>query len=333
MKTKNKILITGGSGFIGTNLIEVFTQNGFLLLNLDIQKPRNREQNGFWQSCDICDYSSLAKSFSSFNPDYVIHLAATTDIIEDKGLEYYKTNIMGVKNIVSLCSKDSNVKRVIFVSSMLVNEVGYVPCNPYDYNPSTLYGTSKVKGEEIIFSARDTLTEFCVVRPTSIWGEWFDAPYRQFFDFVLKEKFFSLGRKSSNKTCGYVLNTVYQLKELLFAKKSDVFGQVFYLGDAPALNIAEWAIDIAKNASVKKPIRLPFVVFKMAAKLGDILLGINVWFPMTGFRLKNMTTDNIIDLDKTYKLCGVPPYSYKEGIRKTVEWLQSDCIPPVIRKQ
>lgn len=43
---------------------------------------------------------------------------------------------------------------------------------------------------------------------------------------------------------------------------------------------------------------------------------------MTSFRLKNMTTDNIIDLSDTYELAPNPPYSRIEGVRKTLDWLR-----------
>ena len=44
---------------------------------------------------------------------------------------------------------------------------------------------------------------------------------------------------------------------------------------------------------------------------------------MTSFRLKNMTTDNIIDLSATYKIAPNPPYSRMQGIRETLKWLDS----------
>lgn len=55
---------------------------------------------------------------------------------------------------------------------------------------------------------------------------------------------------------------------------------------------------------------------------GDLLKIIGISFPMTSFRLKNMTTDNIIDLSATYKIAPNPPFTRIEGIKETLQWLK-----------
>src|SRR5690606_29131795 len=136
---------------------------------------------------------------------------AVTDLNEKDGLNYYQTNILGVENIVRISRKNSGIKRVIFASSMLVNKVGYKPTDYFDYNPTTTYGHSKVMGEGIVFNNKENLTEFCIIRPTSIWGEWFSEPYRNFFDYILSEKYFHPGKRTCTKTYGYVGNAVFQI--------------------------------------------------------------------------------------------------------------------------
>ena len=49
-------------------------------------------------------------------------------------------------------------------------------------------------------------------------------------------------------------------------------------------------------------------------------------FPMTSYRLKNMTTDRVYNLDEIYNVCGNPPYSRKSGIKKTLKWLSKKKI-------
>lgn len=317
-----KIIITGASGFIGTNVLEYYKNKRYKVFNLDIDSPRNKEHKQYWQKVDICDFEILKKAFDEIKPDYVLHLAARTDLNEKDGLEYYSANIQGVQNIVKLCGKDSGIKRVIFASTMLVNEVGYKPKNIFDYNPHTTYGQSKVMGEKIVFDNKDNLTEFCVIRPTSIWGEWFGEPYKNFFDFVLSGKFFHPGDKACTKTYGYVGNAVLQIDKLLFADIEKIQGQVFYIGDKPPINISQWADEIAEEAGVNKPKKIPFLIFKLAGCFGDILGKFGLKFPMTSFRLKNMTTDHIVNLDNTYEVCGEGPYDRKSGVKKALEWMK-----------
>lgn len=317
-----KILITGGSGFIGTNLLEYFKDKNFDVFNVDIEKPRNDNHVNYWKKIDICDFESLNEYIIQINPDYIVHLAARTDLNENNGLEYYSANIDGVRNLTKIISNLKNIKRVIFASSMLVNEVGYMPKNLFDYNPTTLYGESKVLTEKIIFEYKATLPSFCIIRPTSIWGEWFAEPYKNFFDYVLSNKFFHPGNKACTKTYGYVGNSIYQIEKLLFLDKKNIDKRVFYIGDKPPINISEWANEIAKEASLAKPKIIPYFIFKIVAYIGDILTVLGIKFPMTSFRLRNMTTNHIVNLDNTYEVCGNIPYDRTIAVKRTLIWME-----------
>lgn len=319
-----KILITGGSGFIGTNLIEDLITSKIDVYNIDVVEPRNEKHLKYWRHVDICDFSKLEECINDINPDYVVHLAARTDLYEKFGLDYYSANINGVENMVNVCRKLSRIKRVIFASSMLVNLVGYKPKDYFDYNPATLYGKSKVLTEDIIFKHVNTLTEFCVIRPTSIWGEWFSEPYRNFFDFVLSSRFFHPGSKACTKTYGYVGNTIYQIRQLLLADVTKIQGKIFYMGDHPPLNISIWADEISRYADLPKPRKLPYSIFVAAALVGDVFKSLGVKFPLTSFRLNNMTTDHIFDLSEIYEVCGDPPFSRADGIVRTLKWMEKN---------
>jgi hypothetical protein len=67
--------------------------------------------------------------------------------------------------------------------------------------------------------------------------------------------------------------------------------------------------------------RLPFFVVRMAALAGDVFSKMKIKFPITSFRLTNMTTDNILPLNDLYTLIGKPPVSQLDGVKKTIDWL------------
>lgn len=320
MNSQIKILITGGSGFIGTNLINKLAKMGYEILNIDIQKPKYPKQLCEYRNINVLDFTSIEKAFEDFLPDYVVHLAAVTDL---NGIDksYYNTNTDGVKNIAKLCARSDKLKRVVFASSMLVNEVGYKPTDIYDYNPSTLYGKSKAEGEKIAISFAEHIHDYCIVRPTSIWGEWFSDPYRNFFDYVLLGIFFHPGNNACNKTYGYIGNTIHQITQILFIDTKNINGKIFYLGDDPPINISEWANEIAIEGGVRKPLKLPLFFLYSIALIGDFLRLFRISFPMTRFRLKNMTTDNVCDISATNEVCGPPPYTRHEGVSRTVKWM------------
>lgn len=319
---KIKVLITGGSGFIGTNLIEYYRvhRSDFELINIDIVRPKLSSHIPYWRKIDIRDQESLDDVFSQFSPTHVVHLAARTDL-NGNNISEYDSNTKGVSNLVEVCSKNTEIHRVLFTSSMLVCKLGYQPKHNMDFNPSTVYGESKVLSEQIVRSNNSNY-EWCILRPTSIWGPWFGEPYRLFFDMVISGKYFHLGNKSCKKTYGFVENSVYQIDRILFERNCDIDRKVFYIGDYDPYNIEEWANELG-NVSGNKINRLPFAALLVAAKFGDLLKKIGVAFPMTSFRLKNMTTDNIVDMSETMKVVPNLPVCRKHGVVKTLDWMKT----------
>ena len=76
-----KVLISGGSGFIGTNLIEFLDRKNIVqLLSIDKKEPKINRHRSFWKQVDLCDKDTLKKTILDFQPNYVIHLAARTDL-------------------------------------------------------------------------------------------------------------------------------------------------------------------------------------------------------------------------------------------------------------
>jgi len=136
-----KILITGGSGFIGTNLVSHFVSKGKEILNFDISPPRNSQHVNFWHQGDITNLSDLTKCIKDYMPSVILHMAARTDL-EGSSISDYKENTIGVENLISASRACKSVDCVLFASSRLVCKIGYQPSNYHDYCPTTAYGES-----------------------------------------------------------------------------------------------------------------------------------------------------------------------------------------------
>ena len=312
-----KYLVTGGSGFIGTNFVDALLKEGISVLNLDASKPLNAEHTSCWKQCDILDYTFLESEIVKFDPDIIVHFAAVTDL-NGTTAEYYSANTRGTQNVIDIARKLTNLKKVIFTSSMYVCRPGYIPKNYDDFNPHTVYGESKVEGEKLVKSIKDVKFQWVIIRPTSIWCPWFGIPYIDFFNIVYKGRYFDFGR-TCTKTYGFVDNAVFQIRKLI--ETDNIHGRTFYIGDFPPIQISEWANEISLEMG-KGPIRkIPFFVMRVAATAGDVLSRLKVKFPITSFRLSNMTTNNILPLEDLNELTGPPPVTRLDGVKKTIAWL------------
>lgn len=314
-----KILLTGASGFIGTNLLEDLVSKGYKVLNIDHKEPKISARKNVWAKVDITDYDSFERACLDFNPDYLIHLAARTDL-DGKTLEDYDANITGVENLMKIVHKLPNLKKVIITSSKFVTRNGYQIKNQHDYCPHTKYGESKVETEIRVWG-NEPQCDWCIIRPTSIWGPWFGVPYRNFFDIVMKRMYFHIGNIKCHKTYGYIGNSMYQIEQLLFTETSDENNKVFYIGDEPPYEINEWADEIAAELGFKVP-TMPVWFVKCLAKFGDFLGLFHIHFPMQSFRYGNMTNDGTNDMTNTYAIAPEMPYTRLEGVKATLAWMR-----------
>ncbi len=312
-----RTLITGGSGFIGTNMVEYYVQKGYEVINIDLKCPKQLEYKDLWTKCDIRDYNHLFKTVKEFHPDFLIHLAASTGLT-GKTLDDYSSNTLGVENILKVSKEIESINKTIFTSSMLVCKAGYYPSNDEDYCPTTLYGESKVIGEKTVRRYKSDC-RWTIIRPTSIWGPWFGRTYRDFFDLIMRNRYFNFTGKMSTKTYGYIGNVIYQIDSILTNQLSD--GKTLYVGDYSPTRVDEWAKEIAQLTG-SHVYTIPRIFVRLAAYLGDFAGILKLRFPMNSFRYKNMTTDNVLDLSATQLFAPDTKFTRNEGNTLTIEWMR-----------
>jgi len=313
-----KILITGGSGFIGTNLIDGLLNYGHEILNADIVSPKKLEHFSFWVDCDVLDSRKLGKYISSFKPEWVIHLAARTDS-DGKTLEDYKVNIQGTANLLNIIKKKKNIKRLIVTSTQFVNYGRSLPTGDEDYLPHTIYGESKVILEQLTRNAQlDCI--WTIIRPTRVWGYW--QPDRlEFYRMLYRGLYIHPGRKPVTRAFGYVENVVQQIIKILAAPKETVNGKVFYVGDEP-INLLDWVEGFARRINNKRVIYVPRLFIKALAVLGDMLSNIGIPFPISSYRYNSLITDDDAPMKLTFDTFGYPPYTLDQAIDETVRLLK-----------
>jgi GlcNAc-P-P-Und epimerase len=320
-----KILITGASGFIGTNLVENCVARGVEVLNFDIDTPRNPPHVAFWRKGDIRDRNKLICTVKDFRPDRIINLAAATGVHRPRAnIDSFDTNTAGIKNVIAAADSVNTVGRTIFVSSLLVCRHGYIPKTDTEFNANTSYGQSKAAGEMIIRNAGTRAGEWVIARPGGVWGPWFESPYRMFFQMIQRGLYFNVAElQTVIKPITFVGNTAYMLEKLVSAPSEQIASQVFYLVDQPQVSVGAWAELIRRELHARRFISVPFAVIRTLSKIGDMLQRLG-WDdpPMTSFRLTNMLTGVRHADPKIEAVVGRLPYSMEQGVQITVAWMQ-----------
>jgi UDP-glucuronate 4-epimerase len=162
--TPNRLLVTGGAGFIGSHISEALLRRGLQLTvvdNLDdfyspAAKRANLEEvrkagSFCFRELDLCDFSGIKEAIASSRPDTVIHLAARAGVrpsIENPQL-YERVNVAGTVNLLEL-ARELGVKRFIFGSSSSVygvtNRIPFAEDDPC-LRPISPYAATKLAGE------------------------------------------------------------------------------------------------------------------------------------------------------------------------------------------
>ena len=158
MKT---IAIFGGSGFLGTYLVDELLKRNHKVFSLDI-KPAEIESEAAFLKVDILDYAKVLELFATYKFDIVYNLAGFANL--DKAIEFpidtFKLNVIGNLNIIEAC-RIHNVTRYIYASSAYAMS-----------NKGSFYGISKLSSEKIIEEyQRKFNLAFTILRYGSIYSE------------------------------------------------------------------------------------------------------------------------------------------------------------------
>ena len=318
-----KVLITGSSGFIGQALVRRLREAGWEVAGLDRHPGAVTDF-----VCDILDAQKLDQIVKTVSPDSLVHLAARTDLDEKADLAGYAANIDGVRNLVASVRQTPSIKRAIWTSSQLVCRVGYLPRNDTDYAADTLYGQSKVLTEQIVRQEDGAGREWCLVRPTTVWGPGMSIHYRRFLRSIQRGYYFHVGRQPLFKSFSYVGNITYQYHQLLTAAPDAVHRRTFYLSDYEPIDLVVWG-DAFQRAFQARPVpRIPVSLATALARCGDAVnaLGIRS-FPFNSRRLKNIMTQYQFDLTATKAVCGPLPRTFDEAVKETVDWFNGLASP------
>tara|TARA_A100000164_G_scaffold118735_1_gene104802 strand:- start:317 stop:1339 length:1023 start_codon:yes stop_codon:yes gene_type:complete len=162
-----KIIVTGGLGFIGSNLIKLLLKKDFKVLNIDkntyssnfynVKEFKNNRNYSFIK-CDIAN-RKISKIISKFKPDGIFNLAAETHVDRsiDNPENFIKSNIFGVYNILesfkNYSKKNKKTKLIHISTDEVYGDILFGRTKEdYPYNPSSPYAASKASSDHLVSS-------------------------------------------------------------------------------------------------------------------------------------------------------------------------------------
>lgn len=314
-----RVLCTGGSGFIGTSLIDRLLGERIEVINIDIKRPLQDSHLICWKQGDILNYDELNRLFEEFQPTHIVHLAARADI-QGTSLEDYQANTEGTSNVLEATRVTLSVERIIVTSTQFVHRPEHLPDNDEDFEPYTVYGQSKIIAEQLTRSAGLGCV-WTIIRPTVIWGPWHPVYPYELWQIIKKRQYLHPGKKPVIRSYGYVGNIVFQIQRILEAPSELVNRKVYYLGDMP-MNQLDWVNSFSRVLTGQNVWVVPRSVLRALAVVGDALQVLGIKFPMHTARFRRMTEDYPTPMTSTIEAFGQLPYSLQDGVHETVQWLR-----------
>jgi nucleoside-diphosphate-sugar epimerase len=333
-----KVLVTGGSGFLGKAVVEELLEasspvNASLIRIFDLAEYKGKNDPRIeFRKGDILDTRTLHDAAAGM--DLVIHSAAIVDWGTRSDEEILSVNTGGTKNVIDAC-KAAGVRHLVFTSSLDAIYGGKPLVNidetiPYPEKHPTSYCQSKEKAERLVKDATGQELKTCILRPSDIYGE--NDPYH-IGSLIAMAKggfYIRLGNGKSKSQHVYVRNIAYA--HLLAAKalldgNEKVFGNAYLITDAPGTNFFHFFDKIVEGAGYKiwpKNLWLPrpLAMFIGAVSEGIAILArpIKKYTPkMSRFAVTYTCTDFTFSSEKAKRdFAFTPKYSEEQAFERTV---------------
>lgn len=328
-----KVLITGGTGFIGSRLAKRCVENGYDVSVLgredasDVEvETRNKLENQGVKILigSVTDRNQMFEIARGMN--FVFHLAAAQHEMNVPDELFRSVNVEGTRNMLD-ASLDAGVERFVHGSSIGVydRDVESVVDESTLLRPDNIYGVTKAEGEEVVreFFARLPCT---IIRISETYGPG-DRRLLKLFRGVGKGVFFVIGNGKNIHQLIYVDDLVEGL--LLAAKHPAAASETFILAGDERLTTNDMVRDIAAAVDVKqKKWRAPLWPFMLLAViLEGTLRPLGIQPPLHRRRMDFFTKSFRISNTKANQLLGFQAAtSFAEGTRNTANWYQENGL-------
>ena len=307
-----EVLITGGCGFIGSEIVKQLSligANVTILDNLSSGKEKyiKKFSNVKLIIGDLVDYD-LVKDVVK-NKEYIINNAALPFIPDSFHMpkKFFEVNVNGTINIALATIKEKKAKRFVHISSSEI--YGTAKYTPMDENhpttPQSTYAVSKLAGDRVVFTMhKEHNLPAVIIRPFNSFGPNITQPYiiPEIISQIERSDVIKLGNLNAKRDLTYVSDTVNGI--ILSMVKEGIVGEVINIGSQ-------------RSYSIKDLVYL----------ISDIM-GKKVSIEIESSRFRPYDVDTLIcSYERANKILGwKPEVTVREGLKNTIEWSKKEEI-------
>ncbi len=321
-----KVLITGGTGFIGSRLAGRCKQRGdevVILAQVNTQAEKENtgalEQQGFTMVIGgVGDKEKVQQAVAGC--DVVFHLAAAQHEANVPDQHFWDVNVEGTRNLLD-ASMEANVKRFVHGSTIGVYgvEMQGELSEESALKPDNIYGVTKKAGEELVLSYRDKLP-VTAIRISETYGPG-DRRLLKLFKGIKNRKFFVIGDGENKHQLIYVDDLIDGM--FLATEKDAALGEVFVLAGDEILTTNDMVEIIADITGVEKlKFKAPMWPFYILAIMMEYTLRpLGIQPPLHRRRLDFFKKTLYFSPHKSAKLLGFKAATdFKKGAAETADW-------------
>lgn len=325
-----RAVITGGTGFLGSHLINQLIKKGYEIACLS----RGATDTSYIESigvpiiqANITDRENIEKNIKE--GDVVFHIAAILGAAKTSAEKYNEINIKGTINVLEAAIK-KKAGSFIFISSLAaMGPVGSIE-KPMNENtpchPDSLYGESKLEAEKKIHEIAKGKIPCVILRPSIIYGPRTNSLSAAFmlFNNMRKKTFVIIGNTKNYFSICYVKNLVAAM--VYFAEKHKTGIHTYLITDDQSVRLEDILMHLRKGFGVnKRIIHIPYWLPYSVAFILELAGKVFRCSPLLSRDIVRGIAGNVYchDLSKAINNGYKPAASLAEGIQETVEWIKA----------
>jgi nucleoside-diphosphate-sugar epimerase len=320
-----KILVTGGTGFVGSHLVRRLLSKGHQVVSLDknpgLSDDDLRARGAQLVGGSVTEPEDIRRAMEGC--ELVYHLASPFGDILQPDRAYWDIEVNGTRNILQ-AAQGMGVHRVIHCSTQGVHGIINDPPGDEDspIAPRDYYCYSKAEGERVCQEYIDRGMDVVIVRPTSVYGPGDTRGWLKLYRMVSSGWFLMVGDGKTLNHPVYVDNLVDMFE--LAAANPTARGRAYLAGDEDSVTLTDLVRCVGD--ALGAPVRILRFPWYRAAWVGAsaievVLKRIGVKPPVFRRRLSWFKTNRSFRIDRARKELGYQPrIQLKEGLSRTAAW-------------